>query len=435
MKLNSILLVVAAVLSLPMAAQGQQGTPPGGLPLESPTPLGIAPEGIAFDVAPAAFLDPSCVNPASCTGLVDPSGDDGGRERRCWDLWGSAEILMWWMKGTDLPPIVGTSPPTTTPHVDAAVFGTPGYQTLFGDDIAGQNLQMGGRFTLGTWLDGTHNAGIGTRFFFLDGSSERFDAATDGSTVIGRPFFNVGLGQEDALLVGFPGQNAGNIHVKLTNNLLGNDAYFRIMLERSRLRRLDIISGYQFLRMDDDLRINSTTDIIDPLSLINGARISVFDRFRATNEFHGGMLGVQGTMARGCMSLTGLAKCGFGNNHQQVIIDGRTGTSFPPGAVTTTTGGLFAQPSNIGIHVRDRFCFVPELTLNLAYHVRSNVSVHVGYNFIWLSDVVVTGDQIDRRVNLTQVPGPVVGPNLPAFQFNSTEYWIQGINLGVNWNF
>ena len=435
MKPYSILLVAAVVLSLPLAARGQQPSPASDA--GQLMPLGIVPDG-AWDAAQVGFLDPSCVNGISCADLVDPSCTDGTggdpRCRRCWDLWGSAELLLWWMKGTDLPPIVGTSPLGTV-RTDASVVGTAGYQTLFGDDIAGRDLQAGGRITLGTWLDGTHNAGIGTRFYALDGSSERFDTVTDGSTIIGRPFFNVGLNEEDAVLIGFPGEVSGDIHVKLTNSLIGNDAFFRIMLERSRLRRLDVISGYQFLRMDDDLRVQSTSNVIDPASLIFGAQINIFDRFRATNEFHGAMIGLQGVMGRGNMSLTALGKLGIGNNHQQVIIEGRQAVSFPPGPATAIPGGLFAQPSNTGTHIRDRICVIPEMTLNLAYHVRSNVSVHVGYNLIWMSNVVVSGDQIDRRVNLSQIPGPVVGPNLPAFQFNSTEYWVQGINLGVNWNF
>jgi hypothetical protein len=434
MKSNSILLVAAVVLSLPLTAQAQ-------LPMPSQdgqvAPLGAVPD-VAWDATPASFADPNCVDGVSCAGLVDPSCTDGvdgdPRCRRCWDLWGSAEVLLWWMKGSNMPPLVGTSPPGTA-HNDASVVGTPGYSTLYGDEKVGRDLQAGGRITLGTWLDATHNAGIGMRFFALDGTSQHFDQNTDGSTIIGRPFYNVQLGREDALLVGFPGEVAGNIHVKFTNNLMGNDAYFRIMLDRSRLRRLDVISGYQFLRMDDDLRISSSSNIIDPNSLIFGAQINVFDRFRATNEFHGGMVGLQGTMGRGNWSMTGLGKLGVGNNHQQVIIQGNRDVSFPPGPGTVTTGGLFAQPSNIGTHVRDRICVIPEMTFNLAYHIRPTVSVHVGYNLIWMSNVVVSGDQIDRNINLSQVPGPVVGPNLPAFQFRSTEYWVQGINLGVNWNF
>ena len=434
MKSNSILLVAAVVLSLPLSARAQ-------LPYTSiagqAEPQEAVPEG-AYGVAPVAFADGSCVDGVSCAGLVDPSCADGTCGdpgcRRCWDTWGSAEVLLWWMKGTDLPPIVGTSPAGTIRN-DAAVVGTAGYRTLYGDDISGRDLQAGGRITLGTWLDGTHNAGIGVRFYALDGTSEHFDQVTDGSTILGRPFYNVQLAREDAVLIGFPGEVSGNVHAKFTNSLLGPDAYFRIMLERSRLRRLDFISGYQFLRMDDDLRVDSSSDIIDPNSLIFGARINIFDRFRGTNEFHGAMFGLQGVMGRGNWSLTGLAKLGIGNNHQQVIIDGGRDVSFPPGAGTPSVGGLLAQPSNIGVHVRDRICYIPELTLNLAYHIRPTVSVHVGYNFLWMSNVVVSGDQIDRRVNLSQVPGPVVGPNLPAFQFNSTEYWVQGINLGVNWNF
>ncbi|MGI8982028.1 MAG: BBP7 family outer membrane beta-barrel protein [Pirellulaceae bacterium] len=434
MKSNSILLVAAVVLSLPLAAQAQLPSP---YETGAVAPLGTVPD-VAWDAAPVSFADPNCVDGVACAGMVDPSCTDGAsgdpRCRRCWDLWGSAEVLLWWMKGTDLPPIVGTSP-AGTPRTDASVFGTPGYQTIFGDDIVGRDLQPGGRITLGTWLDATHNAGIGARFYALDGSVERFDAVTDGSTIIGRPFFNVGLNEEDSALIGFPGEVAGNVHAKFTNSLIGTDAYLRVMIERSRLRRLDVVSGYQFLRMDDDLRIDSTSDIIDPTSLIFGARINVFDRFRATNEFHGAMVGLQGTMGRGNWSLTGLGKLGIGNNHQQVIIEGRQGVSFPPGPVTPIPGGLFAQPSNIGTFTRDRICYIPELTLNLAYHIRPTVSVHVGYNMIWMSNVVVSGEQIDRRVNLSQVPGPVVGPNLPALAFRSTEYWVQGINLGVNWNF
>ena len=437
MKSNSILLVAAVVLSLPLTAKAQ-------LPLPSQEGQQVAPLGAvpneAWETTPASFLDPNCVDGVSCAGMVDPSCEDGceggPRCRRCWDLWGSAEVLMWWMKGSKLPAIVGTSPTNPlTPRLDASVVGTPGYTTLYGDERAGREIQAGGRITLGTWLDATHNAGIGMRFFALDGSSEHFDRNTDGSTIIGRPFYNVQLGREDALLIGYPNENSGNIRVHFTNSLIGNDAYFRVMLERSRLRRLDLISGYQFLRMDDDLRISSSTDIIDVNSLAFGARINVFDRFRATNEFHGAMMGLQGTMGRGNWSLTGLGKLGIGNNHQQVIIQGARDISFPPGPATPSNGGLFAQPSNIGTHVRDRLCFIPEMTANLAYHVTPTFSVHVGYNLIWISDVVLSGDQIDRRVNLSQVPGPVVGPNLPAFQFRSTEYWVQGINLGLNWNF
>lgn len=435
MKSNSILLVAAVVLSLPLSAQAQ-------LPLPSEegqqaAPLGAVPEA-SWDASPASFLDPNCVDGVSCAGGVDPSCADGvcGEPRcaRCWDTWGSAEVLLWWMKGTDMPAIVGTSSPVP-PQNDASVVGTPGYSTLYGDERVGREIQAGGRLTLGLWLDGTHNAGIGMRFYGLDGSSEHFDRVTDGSTVLGRPFYNVLLGREDALLVGYPGQFAGDVHLTYTNSLVGTDAYFRVMLERSRLQRLDFISGYQFLRMDDDLRVSSNTNVIDPNSLIFGARVNVYDRFRATNEFHGAMFGLQGTMARGNWSLTGLSKLGIGNNHQQVIIQGSRDVSFPPGPGTATTGGLLAQPSNIGTHVRDRICVIPELTCNLAYHIRPTVSVHVGYNLIWMSDVVLSGDQIDRNVNLSQVPGPTVGPNVPAFQFRSTEYWVQGINMGVNWNF
>ena len=149
MKSNSILLVAAVVLSLPLTAQAQ-------LPMPSQegqvAPLGAVPD-VAWDATPASFADPNCVDGVSCAGLVDPSCTDGvdgePRCRRCWDLWGSAEVLLWWMKGSNMPPLVGTSPPGTI-HDDASVVGTPGYSTLYGDEKVGRDLQAGGRITLGT---------------------------------------------------------------------------------------------------------------------------------------------------------------------------------------------------------------------------------------------------------------------------------------------
>jgi len=106
------------------------------------------------------------------------------------------------------------------------------------------------------------------------------------------------------------------------------------------------------------------------------------------------------------------------------------------GGSQTTAGGILAQPTNIGSYERNRFAFLPQLTTNLHYHVTPNVSVHIGYNIMWMSDVALTGDQIDLNVNPSQfVGGTLVGPADPAFTFQETDYWLQGINWGVNWDF
>ena len=51
-------------------------------------------------------------------------------------------------------------------------------------------------------------------------------------------------------------------------------------------------------------------------------------------------------------------------------------------------------------------------------------------------NITVSGDQIDLTVNPTQLatptgPGTLVGPARPAFQFDGTDFWAQGINFGM----
>jgi long-subunit fatty acid transport protein len=79
---------------------------------------------------------------------------------------------------------------------------------------------------------------------------------------------------------------------------------------------------------------------------------------------------------------------------------------------------------------------LPQLISNLNYHVTPNLSFHIGYNYLWISNAVLTGDQVDTTINTTQLgAGPLAGPARPRFQFNDRDYWIQGINYGMNWDF
>ena len=91
-----------------------------------------------------------------------------------------------------------------------------------------------------------------------------------------------------------------------------------------------------------------------------------------------------------------------------------------------------AQPSNIGTFQRNVFAAIPQLTGNLQYHVNPNLSFHIGYNILWLTNVALSGNQINLNVNLAQQIG---GPQVPQFVFRDTDYWLQGINWGMNWDF
>lgn len=335
---------------------------------------------------------PGCSNPCpaedtTCCGAGCGSCSDCCRRM---DLWGSAEFLLWWAKGGATPALVTTSP-GGTPQVDAGVL--PDAQLLFGGEYLGDEVQAGGRVTFGVWLDEEHNVGAGGRFYGTGGSVDRF--ASGDQSILARPFFNVLLDQNDALLVNFPGVVNGSIEATYKNqNFLGAEAFLTVMMERNQNRRIDWIAGYQFMRLDDTLLIDSTHFA----QLLGNTRLDIRDRFATQNEFHGGQIGLRGQMMRGCWSLETLGKVALGSTRQQVSISGST--QITPG--TNREGGLLAQPTNIGEYQRDKFAFIPELTFNLRYHATPNLSFHAGYSLIWWSDVVTAGRQIDTGVNTTQ---------------------------------
>ncbi|MEX2175721.1 MAG: BBP7 family outer membrane beta-barrel protein [Pirellulaceae bacterium] len=414
MKLKSILLAAIAAFSFgPPHAGGQE----------------VA-HSVSDQIASLASYQnfiPSCTNPCPAEETFCGSGQCGDCTQCCrtMDIFGSAEFLLWWAKGTVTPPLVTTSP-DGTPQVDAGVL--PDADVLFGQSYLGDEVQAGGRITFGIWLDEERNVGAAGRFYGTGGARDTFRRSSDGSPILARPFFNTLLDQNDALLIAFDDGatdiSDGSIEASYSNqNFLGAEAYLQIMMEQNHRRRIDVIAGYQFMRLDDALQIDSTSI----LRQFGDLELNIRDRFWTNNEFHGANVGLKAQMARGCWSIEALGKIALGVTRQEVNISGRTMVGGGP----TVEGGLLAQPSNIGTYQRDTFGYIPELTLNLKYHVTPTLSFHTGYSLIWWSDVVTSGRQIDTGVNLSQP----VGDDRPAFAFEDEDYWLQGINFGMNWDF
>ena len=71
------------------------------------------------------------------------------------------------------------------------------------------SAESGFRVGIGLWLDRYQTWGIGGRYFDMGPEDIGFRAASDGSLILGRPFFNASLGEADALVVAFPGESRG----------------------------------------------------------------------------------------------------------------------------------------------------------------------------------------------------------------------------------
>lgn len=148
------------------------------------------------------------------------------RSRRgCLDrIWVEADYLLWWMKGDRIPPLVTTSPAGTARN-QAGVLGVPGTTTLFGDGHTNYELRSGGMITFGYWFDDCRTCGIEANFFMLESRNAGFNAASNGSTILARPFTDATTGKQSSELISFPGLVAGNVNVSDTSSgLLGAGA-------------------------------------------------------------------------------------------------------------------------------------------------------------------------------------------------------------------
>ena len=98
-------------------------------------------------------------------------------------------------------------------------------------------------------------------------------------------------------------------------------------------------------------------------------------------------------------------------------------------------GALLALESNSGTFSRDEFSVVSEFGATLGYALSARSRFLVGYTFIYWPNVVRAGEQIDLNVNTDLLPPPQAtdDPEVPAFAFNETNFWAQGISLGLEY--
>jgi hypothetical protein len=337
------------------------------------------------------------------------------------------------MSGARLPPLLTASPPGT-PRAAVGVLGAPGTTVLFGGNQVNQDLRIGGRFTAGMWLDCQQTIGLEAYYFQLNTQATGVTAGSPA--IVGRPFFDISKGRPNAELVSLPGIVNGEAPDNASSGgLLGAGLLGRCNLCCGCNYRLDFLVGYRFLYLSDRVVVDENLLSTDPAQVAAplGTRILITDQFSTQNTFHGLDLGLAGTRWWGKWMLQSQARIAVGDSHEVADIFGATTNIIPGFPATTLPGGLLALTSNIGRHTRDAIAFVPEFDLRLGYQVTPNLRLYAGYTFLFWSQVLRAGDQIDTVVNPGLLPPPILGttPLRPAFNFNGTSVWAQGINLGL----
>ncbi|TVS15486.1 MAG: hypothetical protein EA424_15925 [Planctomycetaceae bacterium] len=378
-----------------------------------------------------------------------PPANSGACGPQHW-IWGKSELLYWTRTSTRIPALATTSDPGT-PQQDAGVLGLPTTTVLFGDERILGSTTDGFRWVTGAWFEPSRRLGLQFETIGLSDVDLHFRGESNGVDILARPFTNVdpALGPAqgpDSELISFPNVTAGSLTIDgrnrfrsyglvLRGNIRFNNGCFyepgRSCVGNPSGYRLDLLGGYRYLSLRDDLAIRSLTAV----SVTPQAGFDVLDEFQSSNNFQGGELGLLYQYYRNRWAFDGDLRLALGRTEQSVAIAGSTDFSMV-GVENAFDGGLLALPTNAGTYSRKETDLITEFGLTVGYLLTSNLKITGGYRFVYWPRVVRVGDAIDLTVNGSYIPDPMgtpAGPLEPSFAFKSTSFWTQGISLGLDY--
>ena len=351
-------------------------------------------------------------------------------------LWFRGEFLGWWTKGFATPPLLTTSP-TGTSAAQAGVLGEPGTTVLYGGSNLAGGFRPGERISFGSWLNGDQTWGL--EGSYLQSTAKRpFSTPAPTSTpVLARPFFNSQTGVSDSQLVNYPGQQSGSFSAAAASEFQVAEFLCRGKSHSEPGMALDFLAGMRYQQLDDHLAANDALAFSNSQSgFPAGSTVQQQDRFDARNDFLGGEVGMSAALRWQRWTFDTVLKVGVGETRSRVAINGTTTTAIPGTTATVLPGGLLALPSNIGIHDSDQFSMSPDMNLTLGYDLSPQVRATVGYSLVYWNSVVRPGDQIDLNLDPRQFPPPVTTTaTRPEFILHTSDYWAQGVTLGLDLRF
>lgn len=346
-------------------------------------------------------------------------------------LYGGIEYLIFEFRDGPAPPLLQILPASAFP-----ANGEPDASqaiTVFGDSIRQHGIN-GLRAELGYWFnDSIAFEAVYTQF---ETKSKNFFIQSSGDPSIGRYYFDTTDNDRPNtyLIHARPGgPESGFIDIQAPVRLWGFETNIRTPGYSVFSDRTDYIVGFRYIDLSDSITIRNF------VQFNNGSGLSFEgeDRFSAANQFYGGQVGFISRFDIGAgfhFNLGG--KLAVGGVAQSADVSGYTVERVNGVITRTAVGNLLTQPSNIGSHDRGRFAVAPELILKLGYTFGSRLNVNIGYNLLAVSSVVRAGSVIDDNINPNQ--SPFLNPNMPsdenrpAFNFNGTDFWAQGLTLGIN---
>ncbi|MCI0681456.1 MAG: BBP7 family outer membrane beta-barrel protein [Gemmataceae bacterium] len=344
------------------------------------------------------------------------------------------DYLLMFTKNDRIPPLLTTGP-TSDPRPGAV--GRQFTRILYGDAIDFEE-RHGGRFTVVMALGTADEWSLAASYFLLGARDVGPTRASPGSPILARPFFDAVNRREDSSLVSFPGTAIGSIAVDADSFLQGAELNLQHVLRNGERCHVTVFAGLRYLDLDEELSIAESTALAPAAGPLAGRRVSVLDRFEADNDFFGGQVGAGIDLHYKRFTFQVMSKVALGNVRETILVRGRTIIDTTP--VTDEPAGLFALATNSGRCSRDSFAVVPEVSAKLGLRISERLTVFGGYTFLYWSDVVRPGEQIDRNLNPNLIPtsasfgGPAT-PRQPVMAFRTSDYWAQGMIWGFEFRY
>jgi hypothetical protein len=332
----------------------------------------------------------------------------------------------------------------------------------------------GVRAFAGTWFDPHGVIGLDASGFALEQNRDTFAVSSTfgGNPLLALRHLDLDSSRQDAFVITEPvgpdpkmGPVSGGIVIRSDSQLWGADANLLHAFCWARDYHLVGLAGLRYLQMDEHVgiltqRIAHGSSVVTFLGKPYGAGASeqTEDEYHGRDNFLGGQLGLRGEYFCNHFFLAASGKVALGRTEEELNILGLSTLQPPPVVLSggtqgprrsphvrqvpaqTVPGGLYAPASDGGRLVNPDFGVVPELQLQAGVLLTPWLRATIGYDILYWSRVLRPGNQIDLAVNRQQV---VTDPMFKAGSFsgfsrpltNPSEFWAQGLTLGIEVNF
>ena len=375
-------------------------------------------------------------------------------------FYGGIEYLHWWVKGAPLSvPLVSTGPEMNKEGFlinsnSTILYGAPFSPATGGNDRQSFPGFNGGRVTVGYFLDDDQRYAVEASGFLLQTQTAGFQirGGPNGEPGLRIPVFNTipyapgGMCDpdnaavclvprtEDGVPLAVPGDLTGG--VKISNSLqLGEFELNGVLpIYKDDSWQISGLAGGTFLQLNEGFNLTADLEGLPTSDLYAGQSGFAIDEFKTRNRFYGAALGLRGRYTYGPIFVESTGRVSFGASQEVLTVNGGYQDFNAPFANSSGPYGIFAMPANEGRFSQTHFAVVPEVQVKLGYNITPSIALTVGYDFLYDSNVIRPGDQINRNIpkgQTFQQDGTSASLTSPVRLFKTTGFSAQGISFGI----